>query len=296
MARVSVIMPAYNGAATIDEALRSIETQTYRDLEVIVVDDGSTDGTAAICEGRPRLRLIAQENRGTAAARNHGIREARGELVAFLDQDDLWAPERLAAEVPVLDAEPEVGLVFSNFEHFGEKAERPGVRFDDAKVLRKIAGDRAFASLFKKNLVHPATVLVRRVCLDAVGHFDESLYFEDYDLWLRLARRYPIRYVPAPLARVRLHETNKRQDDVAMQHSALAIIEKNARECPELTDQLGRSEVGKKVAKMHYYYGRALLQAGLNRQARTSFLRAILRYPVKAKFWRGLAASLVKLP
>ena len=289
--RVSVIMPAYNGSAMIGEALRSIEDQTYRDLEVVVVDDGSTDDTARICRDRPGLRLISQENRGTAAARNRGIREARGGLIAFLDQDDLWAPDRLAAQVPILEAEADVGLVFSNFDAFGDLSEHQGVRFDDAKVIDRISGGMAFASLFRKNLIHPATVLVRKDCLDEVGPFDESIYFEDYDLWLRIARRFPIRYVPAPLASVRHHEGNKRSDAVALQRSALHIVERAARECPELAEQLGRRAVNKKVAKMHYYYGRALLEAGRRREARKSFYRAVSLYPTKGRFWYKLFST-----
>jgi len=292
--RVSVIMPVFNGSATIGEALESLEAQTYRDFEVVVVDDGSTDDTAEICRGRPGLRLIDQGNRGTAAARNVGIRAARGELIAFLDQDDLWSPGRLAAQVPILEDEADVGLVFSNFEAFGDLSEHKGKRFDDAKVAERISEGRAFASLFRKNLIHPATVLVRRACLDEVGLFDESIYFEDYDLWLRIARRFPIRYVPAPLASVRHHTGNKRSDAVALQRSALFIIERAARECPELTEQLGRRAVKKKVAKMHYYYGRALVEAGRRRQARTSFGRAIRLYPAKARFWHALASTFVR--
>ena len=284
-------MPAYNGSAMIGEALRSIEDQTYRDLEVVVVDDGSTDDTARICRDRPGLRLISQENRGTAAARNRGIREARGGLIAFLDQDDLWAPDRLAVQVPILQAEADVGLVFSNYDAFGDLSDHRGVRFDDAKVMERISGGRAFASLFRKNLIHPATVLVRKSCLDEVGPFDESIYFEDYDLWLRLARRFPIRYVPAPLARVRHHEGNKRSDVVALQRSALLIVERAARECPELAEQLGRRAVNKKVAKMHYYYGRALLEAGRRREARKSFYRAVSLYPTKGRFWYKLFST-----
>jgi len=118
--RVTVIVTAFNQQNFIGEAVSSVLAQGFRDLECIVVDDGSTDGTAAILAtiSDSRLRVIGQRNQGVSAARNAGIDAARGEIIAFLDGDDRWLPQRLARDVAIYDAEPRVGMVFCNFIRF----------------------------------------------------------------------------------------------------------------------------------------------------------------------------------
>lgn len=190
---VSVIMPAYNSGRFLAESVRSVQAQTFGGWELIVVDDGSTDDTAAVArsfvEADPRVRYVARPNGGQAAARNTGLGEARGPLVAFLDSDDLWLPGKLEAQLAVLE-ETGVDLVYTDGEIFSEDgAEWPDEHFHI--VPGETRGLEMFRTLFRSNRIGTLSVLVKRSALDAVGLFDEDRAYqncEDYDLWMRLAK------------------------------------------------------------------------------------------------------------
>lgn len=235
--RVSIVVPAYNCAATIAAAVESCLAQTYDDVEIIVVNDGSTDGTAQVLEqfGR-RILVLHQDNAGLAAARNAGTRAASGEFVAWMDGDDLAMPERLRIQVGLLASRPAIALVSSDFSAFvtGEpdfdhshisayyrSVRRQGgiariYAHHDMIEPHSGTGDRAvvvrwgdvYESLLWGNFVHPPTVLVRRQAFDAIGFFDESLrYSSDYDLIIRIARSGPFAYIDAPLLQYRISAT-----------------------------------------------------------------------------------------
>jgi glycosyltransferase involved in cell wall biosynthesis len=184
--RVSVIIPAYNAELYVREAIDSVLGQTFIDLEIIVVDDGSTDNTANIV-GRVsdhRVRLICQGNKGVSSARNAGINNSAGQYLQFLDSDDLILPGKLAAQVPLLDADPDVGLVYSSFRYFYDDrcdlAPPPWLRPPSDDPYRELVAGSMFPC-------HAA--LLRRSAVTALGRFDEELDSgEDWDLWLRLAR------------------------------------------------------------------------------------------------------------
>jgi len=170
----------------VHEALSSVFAQTRTPAEVIVVDDGSTDGTAEIAERRGVRIIRTERNAGTAAARNVGLRAARGELVAWLDADDVWDPEHLATVVPLLERFPEAVLAFSLVRMFGTQA---GVW---PALLPAEAPARAEEACLKCCILPQNAVVVRRAEVLAAGGYDERLRLaEDYDLWLRLSRRYP---------------------------------------------------------------------------------------------------------
>jgi glycosyltransferase involved in cell wall biosynthesis len=197
--RVSVVVPVYNRQDAIGAALSSATAQTYRSFEIVVVDDGSTDDTAArVASSYPSVRLLRlPRNTGVAAARNRGIAAARGELIAFLDSDDLWSPDKLAVQVADLDAHPEAVLSFSDVLCGASGLDQPhlGSSFQQDRVLLE-------SFLFGNPIVTPSTVIVRKRHIDAVGVFDEELTVgEDRDVWLRLAAAGPIRFLPLPLVR-----------------------------------------------------------------------------------------------
>jgi len=184
---VSVIMPAYNVEPYVGEAVRSVLAQTFTDLEVIVVDDGSTDGTAdvvvAAAHGDPRVRLVRQPNRGLAGARNTAMRMARAAVFALLDSDDLWEPDFLAAQMAILDRRPDVDVVTGNGWMLGGAQHgdlaRPHPDYRPEPDLATILGD--------ERAVFIMSVFRRRV-YEVVGCFDENLRTnEDYDYWLRAA-------------------------------------------------------------------------------------------------------------
>lgn len=196
-------MPAHNAVAFVGEALRSALEQTFDDLEIVVVDDGSTDATADLAASfGDVVRVVRQPNRGPGAARNHGIREARGRFIAFLDADDLWDADMVRSQVEALRADPALGLVFTNCWYTDGRRLVPVVR-----TAQRIAhSGLVFARLLHENFIVTSTVMARRECLEAAGGFDEDLpVSEDYDLWLRLCRTYPVRFIDRPLVRYRIH-------------------------------------------------------------------------------------------
>ena len=196
VARVAVIIPTFNRRALVGEAVRSVCAQSCSDYELIVVDDGSEDGTAEALrdEFGGRLRVIHTENRGVSAARNTGVAASQGELLAFLDSDDLWHPEKLAAQLQYLDAHPDIQICQTE-----EVWVRRGVRVNPCRHHRKPEGDIFVASL-RLCLVSPSAVMMRRPLFEAMGGFDEALpACEDYDLWLRIAHRFPLGLVPRAL-------------------------------------------------------------------------------------------------
>lgn len=194
--RVSVIIPTHNRADLVSEAVASVLAQSFRDFELIVVDDGSSDDTVeALAPYVSRLRLLRRESRGgVSAARNMGIAAARGEWLAFLDSDDLWRPEKLVRQMAYLAAHPDMLLCQT-----GETWVRRGIRVNQPLTHRKIGGRIFFESL-ERCLVSPSAVILHRRLLTQHGGFDEDLAAaEDYDLWLRLAWRYEVGLVPEPL-------------------------------------------------------------------------------------------------
>ncbi len=196
MAEVSVIIPTHNRAAWVKEAAASVLAQTFGDYELLVVDDGSTDGTGdALAPLNGRLKVLRlEERRGVSAARNRGAASARGEWLAFLDSDDLWLPEKLARQMEYLRSHPDCAICQTE-----EIWIRNGVRVNPPQTHRKAGGDIFLPSL-ARCLVSPSAVMLRRRLFEEVGGFDETLpAAEDYDLWLRVAWRQPVGLVPEPL-------------------------------------------------------------------------------------------------
>ena len=196
MPLVSVIIPTYNRAALVQDAVASVLAQTYRDFELLVVDDGSTDGTLeALAAGGGEIQVLRSPRRqGVSAARNLGITAARGEWLAFLDSDDLWLPEKLARQMAFMAAHPQ--LLLSQTE---ETWVRRGLRVNPPRTHKKEGGRIFFRSL-ERCLVSPSAVVLHRRLLEEHGGFDASLpAAEDYDLWLRLSWRYEVGLLPEPL-------------------------------------------------------------------------------------------------
>ena len=195
MPLASVIIPTFNRRALVAEAIAAALAQEEADFELIVVDDGSTDGTeAALAPIRDQLRFLSQTNRGVSAARNTGARVACGEWLAFLDSDDIWLPDKLCAQMAFVREHPETRICQT-----GEIWIRNGVRVNPCNHHRKPDGDVFLPSL-QRCLVSPSAVMIRRDLFEAAGGFDESLpACEDYDLWLRLAWQTPVPLIDRPL-------------------------------------------------------------------------------------------------
>lgn len=192
---VSVIIPTYNRGWILTEAIDSVLAQDYEDYELIVVDDGSTDNTREILDAYGQdIIVLRQANKGVSAARNRGIVEAGGQLVAFLDSDDLWLPRKLSRQVDFFKLNP--AAVINQTEEIWI---RNGVRVNPKDRHRKPSG-MIFERSLGLCLISPSAVMIKKPLFDAVGVFDENLpACEDYDLWLRVSCRYPVHLIDTPL-------------------------------------------------------------------------------------------------
>jgi glycosyltransferase involved in cell wall biosynthesis len=195
MPLVSVIIPTYNRARLVDRAIRSVLGQTFKDFELIVVDDGSEDSTAAVLEGFGyTVKSVFQAHSGVSAARNTGIENTCGKLLAFLDSDDEWRPEKLTRQVALFDGDRPLFVC-----HTDEIWMRDGKIVPQKKIHRK-QGGRFFERALERCLISPSSVMISRSLLDDVGWFDPELpAAEDYDLWLRVTAFHDVEFVPEPL-------------------------------------------------------------------------------------------------
>ncbi|MFW6116145.1 MAG: glycosyltransferase family 2 protein [bacterium] len=248
--KVSVVIPAYNHAPYVAQTISSILAQTWRDFEIIVVDDGSTDETPQIiAQFGDQIRYVWQANRGIAAARNTGIRQARGEFISFLDDDDLWAPDYLETVVPVLEQDPDTMAVHTGWQAIDEKG-RPLSR----RSVRVVPPDQLFDALLVGGFFTGACVTVRKTCLDRVGPLDEMLQgCDDLDLWLRISRVHTFKGIPEALVLYRMHGAGLSSNEVHMFRDRLRVLTKHFG--PDEGDPLAWSEEKRRAFGFAYRSG-----------------------------------------
>lgn len=223
--RTSVIIPTYNRADYLPQALQSVFDQTLSPFEVIVVDDGSTDNTADVVRAfEPRVRYFRHDhNKGVSAARNSGLEAAQGEIIAWLDADDLWEPDFLATVISLLAADQELDGVYTGFVLIDAVG-----NILSQSSQRVVPPSELFSSLVDDNFIQTPAIVVRRKCFEQVGSFDTRFGIcEDYDMWLRLAKVFTIMGLPAPLVRIRVHENSTLADTAAFAQFRLAVIQKH---------------------------------------------------------------------
>jgi glycosyltransferase involved in cell wall biosynthesis len=204
---VTAILPVFDRAGSIGRAIESVLAQSYSPTELIIVDDGSSDGTAKIVERyKSHATILTQDNRGAYAARNFALRHAKGEFVAFIDSDDAWLPDKLARQVPLMRGD--VALVYGDVAIVAEPrddAPRTGRTSFTWVTPRR---GRVLEGLAAGNFVPTCTALVRKSALDEIGGFpEESRISADYLAWFRIAKRHAFDFVPEPVAVYTLHET-----------------------------------------------------------------------------------------
>jgi len=239
---VSVVVPVYNAARTLDEALRSVRAQTWSALDIIVVDDGSTDDSAAIAslhaDADRRVRILSQRNRGVAAARNSGIAAAAGEFVAMLDADDLWHPSKIQRQMEVMaEGGDDVGLSYTGYavlDEFGRIQGPPVLGAPHGMVLKELC---------RENFIgNGSSVLFRKAALVSAGGYDPGLReanaqgCEDLQLYLRIAERYSFAMVPESLTGYRLSSTTMTCDALQMFRSISVVLTRTVERHPELKD------------------------------------------------------------
>jgi len=293
---VSVIIPSYNCEAYIAETIGSVLDQTFGDLELIVVDDGSTDRTRDIVlsYGAP-VRLLSQKNAGVCAARNYGIREARGEYLCLMDHDDYWFPDKLVLQLEQMQRHPEVGLVYSSFIwwHPGEDGAFPDHNtFDQASFSEGI--DERFSGWIYHELlldcwVLTSAALIRAEVFGKCGMYDESLpYSEDWDLWLRISQEYPFIKLKRPLTLYRQHprQGNRVPRSIDYRTELLAKSAAKWGLCSRDGRCVAKRQFNRNIARYHSEYGLHNLSAGNLKAANRAFLKAWSRYPLN---WKSLA-------
>jgi glycosyltransferase involved in cell wall biosynthesis len=241
MPKVSVVIPAYNSMEYLPQTLESVLQQSFRDFEVLIVNDGSCDHIeqwgAELAD--PRVKLISQVNQGVSAARNTGIAQAQGEYIAFLDSDDLWELSKLAKQVQCLEAEGEVGLVHTWMFFADEQGKSTG------RVLRSDAEGWVWEQLAERNMVACSSVMVRRSCLESVGVFDPGLRInEDWDLWIRIASRYPFAVMKEALVYYRQLPTSISKNYRVMESAFHTVIERTFELAPPNLEPLKSRSYG----------------------------------------------------
>jgi glycosyltransferase involved in cell wall biosynthesis len=285
-ALVSVVVPTYNRAALLDQAISSVLRQDYRRWELLVIDDGSTDDTAAVLQSyahEPRIRSFSQPNSGQAVARNRGIQKARGEFVAFLDSDNLWLPHKLGIQMAYLAAHPEVDVLYGDTEIIdidGRVLPRASTRPRHSGVV--------WRQLLVDNFVNFNTSVVRTEKLREVGGMDESVRrADDYDLWLRLSTVARFQYLPGVVAQYRVAGARISDNIAGRFESNMAAVERFLASNPDL---LSRTEIRAVRARIHQRFARAFSDHGQDRDAWARALAAVGLVPTHGRAWRTLAA------
>ncbi len=270
---VTVIIPTHNRLALVREALDSVAEQTVRDFEVIVVDDGSTDGTAqGITEHPTQPRIIRQSRQGPAAARDRGIQEARADIIAFLDSDDLWHPTKLERFIHALDSNPGTRIFYGPM--------RP-INADGVTVPGRTKPCHAgwiTEKLFCSSFVHVPTIVCYKHIITREGGFDQSLpVCEDYELWLRISVKEQFGLVEEPLAFRRLHADRLSKRCMSRNLAVKARVLRSFYESGAANGQLGDDAAVARLARVCYVAGRAAFREGKFRRA-AEFCRLCRQY------------------
>jgi glycosyltransferase involved in cell wall biosynthesis len=276
--RVSVVIPAYNAAATIGQALESVFRQSLQDIEVIVVNDGSTDGTPRVLAGYgERIRVLTKVNEGKpAAARNLAVREARGELVAFLDADDWWRDDKLERQVAVFDKRPDVGLVYTADATVDADGKTVSVN-----PCPPGARGHIYELLSIHNVMVGSSVMVRRQAILQAGGFDETLTsIENWDLWIRIAREWAVECIDEPLTLYRVHPGNRSSNVELRRQNVFRVLAKHHDPC----DRSPAARRRRREAYFHAYLnvlGKAYFSQRDMGAARRVLLRALALKPTR---------------
>ncbi len=290
---ISVIIPTYNRAHLVKDAIDSVLSQTYRDFEIIVVDDGSTDNTKEVLAPyRDKVKYIYQENQGLSAARNTGIRGARGEYIGFLDSDDLWLPPKLEKQVQILKEYKDIAFVYTNFIFIDETGKFIKV---GCKAKSLVSGYILGNLLLSKTVTSPVTWLVRKTCFEDVGLFDIRFKrSEERDMEIRIAKNFKMYGIKEPLVKVRQIksvETLGRCSAKDREYYRFKFLDKL------FNDSNGEPIIEKNKRRLiaHYYFisGLAYLKEVDLTVARNRFCFSILKNPFRLNVYMYLFSTLI---
>ncbi len=277
---VTVVTAAYNMARTLPLTVDSILDQTHPRVEIVVVDDGSTDDTPEVLAAYaddPRVRVFRQENAGQTVAKNRALREARGDFIGFCDADDIWVPDKLERQLPLFDPEGRIAVVYGGFDVIdgdGAYLRTPSFPHPTGRITGKLLAD---------NFVHFPTALVRREVIEAAGGFDESLTMGiDYDLWLRISVDHDFAYAPGVLVHYRVWDGQMSRRRAERFDNAFRLMQRFLERHPGSVTAAER-----RAAWAHTYVSHGLWLAGEGRrvEAARDFLRAARLHPWSRRLW-----------
>lgn len=271
---VSVIIPTYNRLELLKETVESVRSQTYRDFELIVVDDGSTDGTGAWLESQGDIRSLRQANAGIATSRNNGAAASNGTWLAFLDHDDLWAVDKLEEQMAFVARNPDVALVAARHVRLGK-------RFRTPARPQWIKGD-LLVKAYSESFIHTSSVVIRKDVFDRIGGFPPQYRFADeFHVWLAIARDFPIAYLDKPLVFIRFYASNTSHDRIGVRTDTYDILQKHYD-----PHRIPRSVYLKTLSDHDISFGRAYLGVGDTTEALKWFRRSVQRTPFRPRSWR----------
>lgn len=254
MPTVSILIPTFNCGQYISHAIESALNQSYQDVEIILVDDGSTDNTRELLKEYIKegaCKYIYQSNQGVAEARNATLRAARGEYVAFLDADDFWEPDKLELQMNFLAERPDVALLHGNIRIVD--AGKNQTIFDSLPINRRHKCDHIFGELYLGNFINTSTVVIKRECLDRIGCFDTNLIqAEDYDLWMRVAAEFKCGFQDVVMGTYRVHRTNTSKNSNQVIKHELKVLHKMQYLYPNLVSAIPEEKVKKRLFDKNY--------------------------------------------
>lgn len=283
---VSVVIATYNRARFLPETIGSILQQRFRDFELIVVDDGSTDETRQVLQSYgDQIRFFYQENRGPAAARNLGIRNARGRWISIQDSDDLSTADHLETLFGFAEKHPDYGMVFANGAYLGGPEHNRDTIIPPNKSHRLAQDGVRLVDLFDKSIVRLQAALLSKKCFQDIGGHDESLRIcMDLDLAFRIFMRYPVAYLDKVVFLYRKHEGNIGRNQGLRLVENIRVIEKLVREFPQTKELLGARRVARRTAYRYYRLAKGRWKDGDQRGAREALREAVALRPLSLKY------------
>ena len=295
MVMVSIVIPTYQCGQFLSQAIESVLAQTYKNYEIIIVDDGSTDNTQEVLSRYSHLeniKFVTQSNQGPAAARNRGIKLSSGEYIAFLDADDLWLPTKLEKQIIFLEQHPLTDMVYCDAYIFSGNFPWKKTLFN----MSPPASGNVFERLFLLNFIPILTVVLRRNIFNTSGFFDESIIGpEDYDLWLRICKSKTITFIQEPLAKYRVSAGQITKQRISMIENEIKVKEKAFQYAPELLN-LPNPMLDQGYFNLLIRISKLYLQYNQNQEAKQTLEKYKSQRGITFRYLliRGLVSSLIQ--
>lgn len=297
MPKVSVIIPAFNVEKFIQQSIESVLIQTEQDLEIILVNDGSTDSTLQIAEALaandPRLHIISQPNSGKpSVARNVGLTKAEGEYICFLDGDDLYKLDKVEKEIAVLDKYPEIDVVFHDMDVVSAEGEKQGETYLNAVNFQELAKpyfeqiennifwvSKTFYNFMsiKITAIHTSSVMIRRRRLDQEEYWfpEDMLIGEDIDLWFRMVKGRRVMFIDEPLSAYRQHDDNITKNNEKMLRGSIIAYSRNFNRAVDVLSAEEKNQYKRRIASQYQILGYLYFNSFLMGEARKAYLQAM---------------------